>query len=69
MNHAIHGYPEKDWPYSSLLDYTGKRDNKLCNKEIILGQFDNDFDEYKKYLQANAEYFKDKKEMEKYILE
>jgi len=68
-NHQIHGYPERDWPYSSLLDYVGKRDDKLCNKEVILGQFNNDPKQYEKYLNDNAEYFKEKKEMEKYILE
>jgi len=68
-NHQIHGYPEKDWLYSSLLDYTGKRDRKLCDKEIILGQFNNNFGEYEKYLNDNTMYFKEKKEMEKYILE
>lgn len=68
-NHQIHSYPEKDWPCSSFLDYTGKRDGKLCNKEIILGQFNNNFSEYEKYLNDNAEYFKEKKEMEKYLLE
>ena len=68
-NHQIHGYPEKDWPYCSLLDYTGKRDGKLCDKKIILGQFNNNFGEYEKYLNDNVMYFKEKKEMEKYILE
>jgi putative transposase len=68
-NHEIHGFLEKDWPYSSFLDYTGKRDGKLCNKEIILGQFDNNFGEYEKYIKNNANYFKDKKELEEYILE
>ena len=69
VNHEIHGFSEKDWPYSSFLDYTGKREGKLCNKEIILGQFDNNFDEYEKYIKNNADYFKDKKEVEEYILE
>lgn len=68
-NHFIHGYKEKNWPYSSYLDYTGKRDGKLCQKEVILGQFDNDFSQYEKYLTDNAMYLKEKKEMEKYVLE
>jgi len=68
-NYQIHGYSKKDWPYSSFLDYVGKRNNKLCNKEIILGQFDNDSKQYEKYLNNNLEYFREKKEMEKYILE
>lgn len=68
-NHEIHGFLEKDWPYSSLLDYTGKRDGKLCNKEMILGQFDNNFSEYEKYIKNNVDYFREKKELEEYILE
>ena len=74
-NHFIHGYDSglrslgPFWSYSSLPDYLGKRNGKLCGKEIILGQFDNDFSQYEKYLNDNALYFKEKKEMEKYILE
>jgi len=67
-NHFIHGYSKGDWKYSSLLDYLGKRDEALCNKESILGQFE-DAKEYEKYLANNALYFREKKEMEKYILE
>jgi putative transposase len=68
-NYAIHNYSEKDWPYSSYLDYTGKREGKLCAKETILGQFDNNFLEYNKFIRTNLEYFKEKKELEKYVLE
>ena len=68
-NHQIHNYPEKDWKYSSFPDYIGKRKDDLCNKESVFGQFDNDFGEYKKYADVNMNYFKEKKEMEKYILE
>jgi REP element-mobilizing transposase RayT len=68
-NHAIHNYKEEDWPYSSYLDYTGKREGKLCEKEVILGQFDDNFLEYEKFIQTNLEYFKEKKELEKYVLE
>lgn len=68
-NHAIHNYLEKDWPYSSYLDYTGKRVGKLSSKEAILGQFDNNPKEYEKFMQDNINYFKEKKELEKYVLE
>lgn len=68
-NYFIHGYDKEDWKYSSLPDYLGKRGGTLCSKEIILGQFNNNFSEYEKYLNDNALYFKEKKEMEKYILE
>ena len=69
-NNFIHGYNKNfSWPYSSLPDCIGKRDGNLCQKEIILEQFDNDFSQYEKYLRDNARYLKEKKEMEKYILE
>jgi putative transposase len=68
-NHAIHNYPEKDWPYSSYLDYTEKREGKLCAKETIFGQFDNNPLEYEKFMQNNIDYFREKKKLERYILE
>ena len=70
-NNFIHGLNEKseDWAYSSYLDYVGQRTGKLCKKDIILGQFDNNFLEYAKYIKDNALYLKEKKEMERYILE
>ena len=68
-NNFIHGYNKDDWKYSSLLDYLGKRNGKLCSKDIILGQFDDDIEQYKEFLENNALYLKGKKEMEKYLLE
>ena len=67
-NNFIHGYNDKNWQYSSYLDYIGKRNGKLCNKEIILGQF-KDEKEYADFIDRTGEYFKDKKEMEEYWLE
>jgi len=68
-NNFIHGYSQDDsWPYTSYLDYVGKRNGKLCNKEVILNQF-KDAEEYKKFINVNALYLKEKKEMEKYLLE
>jgi hypothetical protein len=68
MNNFIHGYKTKDWEYSSLPDYTGKRENKICNKKVILGQFRNRA-EYKKFTHENALYMKERKEEEKYLFE
>lgn len=68
-NHFIHGYKEGDtWEYSSLYDYLGKRNETLCNLRPILDQF-KDAEEYKEFMENNALYMKEKKEMEKYILE
>ncbi|MDO8529291.1 MAG: transposase [bacterium] len=68
-NNFIHGYSKDDlWPYSSFLDYIGKRNDELCEKDIVLGQFRNE-KEYKEFADANAEYMKDKKDLERYLLE
>ncbi|HBR78933.1 MAG TPA: hypothetical protein DEA46_00705, partial [Candidatus Moranbacteria bacterium] len=60
----------------------GKRNGKLCNKEIILGQFGSSRDlasgafeaksheEYQDFMDRSGEYFKDKKEeLKGYLLE
>lgn len=70
-NNFIHGYHKDmtDWPYSSFLDYIGKRNDDLCRKEIILGQFGNNQKEYEKFVKNNAVYLREKKEFQKYLLE
>ena len=54
--------------YSSYLDYIGKRNGILCNKEIVLGQFKNQ-KEYQEFMEKTSLYLKDKKEIQKYLLE
>jgi putative transposase len=78
-NYFIHGYEisPSDWPYCSALDYLGKKNGTLCKKEIILDQFavakselnSENYENYAQFLDVNANYFKDKKDLEKYILE
>lgn len=74
-NHFIHGYEElgiesvpNSWQYSSYLDYIGRRDGRLCQKNIILNQF-KDKSEYKDFCRENMLYLKDKKISERYLLE
>ncbi len=68
-NNFIHGYNKNDdWEYSSLPDYLGKRNTGLINKKIILDQFKN-INEYNKFLNNNALYIRNKKELEKYLIE
>jgi len=31
----------KNWPWSSFLDYMGKREGNLCNRKIIMNEFNN----------------------------
>lgn len=68
MNHLIHGYSDRKWKYSSLLDYLGKRKNGLCNKKVIMGHFKNNAD-YKEFLRENTAHMRERKEDEKYLLE
>lgn len=68
-NNFIHGYSsDENWPYSSLPAYLSKRKNELVSPEVILGQFAN-IGEYKEFLDKNATYLKNKKELEKYLIE
>ncbi|MEA1926292.1 MAG: transposase [Patescibacteria group bacterium] len=67
-NHFIHSYKEKEWIYSSELDYTGKRNYNLCKKDIILKQFRNG-KEYQEFMDKNATYLRGKKRMGEYLLE
>ena len=69
QNHYIHGYKEANWLYSSLLEYQNKRQGGLCDKRIIMEQFNNNVLDYVKFMNLNAEYLKDKKEFSKLILE
>ncbi|HCP08766.1 MAG TPA: hypothetical protein DIT25_03150 [Candidatus Moranbacteria bacterium] len=68
-NNFIHGYNNNNnWPYSSLPDYLGERNGRLVKKEIILGQF-RSIEEYKEFIDSNAIYMREKKGMEKYLIE
>jgi putative transposase len=68
-NHAIHGYKNRAWKYSSLQDYLGKIKSGFCDKDVIMGNFNDDSKEYAEFLKENSSYAKDKKEWEKYYLE
>jgi len=68
-NNTIHGYSKNDnWPYSSLPGYLGRRWDGLIRTSVILKQFNN-INEYKEFLKSNVLYMKEKKELEKYLLE
>jgi putative transposase len=68
-NAEVHGIAKsEDWKWSSFLDYAGKRNGKLCDKEIVLDQFRNQKD-YIDFAKENAKAMKEKKEFEKLLLE
>jgi len=50
------------------LDYLGKRNGTLCKKGVILDQF-RSVKDYEIFLNDNAVHLKEKKELEKYLLE
>ena len=66
-NKFIHGY-DNEFNFSSLEEYIGKTDYKLCDKDIILKQFRNK-KEYAQYLEVNAKHLKEKKELARYLIE
>ena len=69
MNNFIHGYSKKnDWQYSSLFDYLGQRRSGFINIDAVAKQFNNS-KEYEKFARNNALYMREKKELEKYLLE
>jgi putative transposase len=73
-NYFIHnsgkGNNIRSWRYCSLDEYSHseKKKGELCEKEIVLGQFSN-AGEYLIFAKNNALYMKEKKELEKYIIE
>lgn len=69
-NYYIHGFGDDScWKYSSMWDYTGKRKDGLCNAQIILEQFNYDFAAYAALLDDTGLYIKNKKNLEKYLIE
>ena len=66
-NNEIHRNVKKseDWQYSSYLDYAGKRNGVLCNKDIIFSQFKN-CDDYIKYVNSVINKSQERKYIQKY---
>lgn len=69
-NHFVHGYGEMEWKYSSMLDYLGKRNGGIIQKDdnMVFDQFKNGR-EYMEFAKNYIGYMKDKKETKKYLLE
>ena len=68
-NNFIHGYSKNEiWKYSSLPEYLGVTKKHLVNNGIILDQFKN-IGEYNNFLKDNALYVRNRKELEKYLIE
>lgn len=66
LNNKVHGLGGET-PKSSWEEYIGSQKG-LCKKEIVLGQF-KDALEYKKFAEDSLDYIREKKEMEKFLLE
>ncbi|MDP1845222.1 MAG: transposase [Candidatus Moranbacteria bacterium] len=68
-NAEVHGIAKaENYRWCSFQDYIGKRNGKLCNKEIVLDQFRNKKD-YFDFSKENAKAMKEKKEFEKLLIE
>jgi len=70
VNAQIHGITRdaSNYPWCSYPDYLGLRKGTLCKKEIILDQFKN-IDQYRKMISQCAIVMKEKKELQKYLVE
>ena len=66
-NAQIHGIIDDavNYPWCSYPDYLGIKEDNFCNKDIILNQVQ----DYKKIAKETALFMKEKKDMEKYLLE
>lgn len=71
----INGNPEihkiakaENWQWSSYPDYLGLRNGTLSSKKIILDQFPNS-EEYKRFVEMVIKEARERKDLEKYLLE
>ncbi|HBG33380.1 MAG TPA: hypothetical protein DDW82_06690 [Acholeplasmataceae bacterium] len=70
-NYFIHMQSEKNsasWPYSSFADYITRAGVSKYDENIILSQFSGASD-YRRFVENNAFYMKEKKNLQKYLLE
>jgi|SRR3989344_3598845 len=68
LNNLVHGYYKPNQFRSSWHEYTSKIGQGICNKDIILGQF-NDPKIYLKDAEALAKEIKNRRDLEKLTLE
>ncbi len=58
----------EDYPYSSFLDYIGKRQGMLCHTKTILDNFKNS-EEYEKFVDNSFEKIKERKDLKLLLLD
>jgi REP element-mobilizing transposase RayT len=58
----------EDYPYSSYVDYIGKRNGNLCTKDVILDKFKIP-GSYKKFVEDSGELIKQRKEIQSLLLD
>jgi REP element-mobilizing transposase RayT len=58
----------EDYPYSSYLDYIGKRNSDLCEKNVILDKFKN-VDDYKKFVADSGPLIAQRKEIQALLID
>jgi REP element-mobilizing transposase RayT len=69
-NAQIHGLIKNaaEYQWCSYPDYLGLRNGTFCSKNIILGQF-KDSNEYKEFVEENILAMKERKDLQKYLIE
>ncbi len=65
--HKILKADDNQW--GSYLDCTGRRKGEMCSKGVVLGQFKNNRDHYRKFVDMVIQESGRKKDMAKYFLE
>jgi putative transposase len=58
-----------DYKYSSYLDYISDRNNRICDKSLILGMFENKKGDYIQFVKDSFELIKLKKELSDLLLD
>ena len=71
LNPKLHNIASdlEKYPWSSYLDYVGKRNGTLCNREIILNQFPHKNYTYKNFIDTCLPEMKRRKDLRKYFIE
>lgn len=69
MNDVIHGIPAQSIDYSSRSHYLGNEKSICCDSGVIMDQFNNEPEEYKKFCDGISEYIREKREFNQFLLE
>lgn len=74
LNHQLHQIINQreikgKWKWSSYPEYIGENENNNCGKNIIIGQFGNNSEEYRRYCRRNFKKLIENKKLKRFYLE